>query len=152
VAVCGHDERGALKSLAVWERKPVPRVQTKKFELNKKSPSWHRLVCRLNKSGYYSRSRRASAFALLAHRSESYLVPGRNRDLLPRGKKVWAGGGATFIEIGYEMCSELIARRLNRANCQREFCSMKTLSLRILLAIVTSSSAHAQRSPKRFLQ
>jgi hypothetical protein len=46
---------------------------------------------------------------------------GANRDLLPSGKKVWAGGEATCIEIGYEMCSELTERWLNRASCQMEF-------------------------------
>jgi hypothetical protein len=39
------------------------------------------------------------------------LCSGANRDLLLRGKKMWEGGGATCIEIGYEMCSKLIEGR-----------------------------------------
>jgi len=54
----------------------------------------------------------------------------------------------TCTEIGYRMCSELIERRLNRASSQMELCSMQALGLGILLAIVTSSSADAQRSPE----
>jgi hypothetical protein len=76
------------------------------------------------------------------------LFSAANRDPLLRGKKVWAGGGGACIEIGCEMCSKLMERRLNRANCQMEFCSMKALSLGVLLSVITLSSAHAQRSPE----